>query len=435
MLLVPRLFITRGWHSSEKLPESSAEKDHLTMEGSLSAILDSKAPASIQPTAKSFSKHRYQQEIQAMMFTFGDTRNPLPSVTQLVEDIVHNQMIDLIQRATKIAARRGSRYLSIDDFIFLVRHDSFKVKRLKEFLSWKDIRKNVRNNSGENNDEIMLGAGGAAVVAVGDEDEKLSNSQTASPNSKAAAAGVVKKRKIFLSWDYLDAFGEEGESASSESEDSSDLEDLNNEAIHRLREADIITREMSKEEYMEYSECRQASFTFKKAKKFREWLSLSKFVEVRPNDDVIEILGFLAWEIVRIITETAVVVKETLEKKQLSPSSSIKEAPLSVQDLFSKNIEWKQNHSELLQKFIQSCASASVEKEKSASGSPIKASSSSQQQHQQQQPSRTIFERPANRTPLQVEYIYEACRRLERYFYCIPNFFGGRISRVFAPIC
>jgi transcription initiation protein SPT3 len=189
---------------------------------------------------------------------------------------------------------------------------------------------------------------------------------------------------------------------------------------------------MSKEEYMEYSECRQASFTFKKAKKFREWLSLSKFVEVRPNDDVIEILGFLAWEIVRIITETAVLVKETLEQKQFSPSSSIKEAPLSVQDLFSKSTEWKQNPSELLQKFIQSCASAGGEKQKSASASPTKASCSPQQQ---QQPSKTIFERPANRTPLQIEYIYEACRRLERYFYCIPNFFGGRISRVFAPIC
>lgn len=413
-----------------RLPEG--KRSH-KMEGSSSGILNSKSKtfSSTQPPA-TFSKHRYQQEIQAMMFTFGDARNPLPPVTQLVEDIVHNQMIDLIQRATKIAARRGSRYLSIDDFIFLVRHDAFKVKRLKEFLSWKDIRKNVRNNSGETNDEIMLGAGGAAVAAAGEEEEKHPNSQTASPTSTSkAAAGVVKKRKIFLSWDYLDGFGEEGESASSESEEASDLEDFTNEATHRLREADIITREMSKEEYMEYSECRQASFTFKKAKKFREWLSLSKFVEVRPNDDVIEILGFLAWEIVRIITETAVIVKETLEQKQQPAASTCtKEAPLSLQDLFSKSCEWKQNPAELLQKFIHSCATTTVEKEKSATPSPTQSPASSQQQSQ-----RSVFEKPANRTPIQVEYIYEACRRLERYFYCIPNFFGGRISRVFAPIC
>lgn len=48
--------------------------------------------------------------------------------------------------------------------------------------------------------------------------------------------------------------------------------------INRLRVADEITRTMSKDAYMYYSDCRQASFTYKKAKRFREWCNLSMYV-------------------------------------------------------------------------------------------------------------------------------------------------------------
>lgn len=47
---------------------------------------------------------------------------------------------------------------------------------------------------------------------------------------------------------------------------------------------------MTKEQYMDYSECRQASFTYKKAKKFRDW------VEAPMNDEIAEVLGYLSWE-------------------------------------------------------------------------------------------------------------------------------------------
>ena len=45
----------------------------------------------------SAQRYRYQNEIQAMMYTFGDVRNPLPGTTMLVEDIVHSQMIELVK--------------------------------------------------------------------------------------------------------------------------------------------------------------------------------------------------------------------------------------------------------------------------------------------------------------------------------------------------
>jgi transcription initiation protein SPT3 len=36
--------------------------------------------------------------------------------------------------------------MSTEDLVFLIRHDTAKVNRLKEFLSWKDVRKNVKNS-------------------------------------------------------------------------------------------------------------------------------------------------------------------------------------------------------------------------------------------------------------------------------------------------
>ena len=39
---------------------------------------------------------KYQYEIQAMMYTSGDVRSPLPESTQLMEDIVKNQVIELV---------------------------------------------------------------------------------------------------------------------------------------------------------------------------------------------------------------------------------------------------------------------------------------------------------------------------------------------------
>ena len=49
-------------------------------------------------------------------------------------------------QATRLANRRGVKTISIPDVIFLIRHDVAKVSRLKTFLSWKDVRKKVKDS-------------------------------------------------------------------------------------------------------------------------------------------------------------------------------------------------------------------------------------------------------------------------------------------------
>lgn len=53
------------------------------------------------------------------------------------------------------------------------------------------------------------------------------------------------------------------------------------------------------------------------AKKFREWIHSSNYLEVKPNDDIIDVLGFLAFEVVRELCIGAVKLKK-LEEEVLS---------------------------------------------------------------------------------------------------------------------
>src|SRR5256886_17491031 len=80
---------------------------------------------------------------------------------------------------------------------------------------------------------------------------------------------------------------------------------------------------MTREEYVHYSECRQASFTYRKAKRFREWANMSAYIDMKPNDDIIDILGFLTFEMVSTLTETALKVKRDLDKDQIINNKSL----------------------------------------------------------------------------------------------------------------
>src|SRR6201992_2169666 len=80
---------------------------------------------------------------------------------------------------------------------------------------------------------------------------------------------------------------------------------------------------MTKEGYVTWSEYRQASFTFRKGKRFREWAGFGVITDSKPNDDIIDILGFLTFEIVQTLTEEALKVKlaEDLAKKRSGVST------------------------------------------------------------------------------------------------------------------
>ncbi|KAI9005175.1 transcription initiation factor IID, 18kD subunit-domain-containing protein [Phycomyces nitens] len=232
--------------------------------------------------------YRFQSEIQQMMFVFGEVAGPLPETTLLVEDIVRSQVIEILVQAAAQATRRNSRYLSAEDLIFLMRHDRAKVNRLRSFLSWKDVRKNAKDASGDQVDEMV----------------------------EEATSGKLYRSIIKLPWELVNQFLDVLVKPSNPEEESDDEDDLEAymDSVQRLRDADEITRAMTREEYVHYSECRQASFTYRKGKRFREWSNMSSYVDVRPNDDIVDSLGFLTYEMVSKLTRTAIQIKNDLCK-------------------------------------------------------------------------------------------------------------------------
>ncbi|KAG7097444.1 hypothetical protein E1B28_004789 [Marasmius oreades] len=241
--------------------------------------------------------YKYTQEISQMMFVFGEVQDPNHETVNLVEDIVRSQLIELIVQARALAIRRGARYLSAEDLIFLIRHDRGKVNRLRTYLSWKDVRKHAKDSGGD--------GGGGVEDALEDGEDKL--------EAKA------QKITIKLPWEITTIYSEVLKQSGHQSDDEEDEDDIeaHEASLQRLKEADDATRQMTREEYQHYSDCRQASFTYRKAKRFREFLNLPSHLDLRANDDTVDIVGFLAFEMVRSLTLAGLEVKKSLEESFL----------------------------------------------------------------------------------------------------------------------
>lgn len=201
-----------------------------------------------------------------------------------------------LTRGTALATRRGSRAITTDDLIFLIRHDKAKVSRLRTFLSWKDVRKNVKDSDDK-------GGADAAEFAAADDAAGV----VAGP-SDVASKPKNKRAKVGLAWDHNSFFSIQVPER--EDEEDEEEEEQNYATLQRLAAADERTKNMTKEEYVFWSECRQASFTYRKSKRFREWAGFGIVTESKPNDDIVDILGFLTFEIVQTLTEEALKVKE-----------------------------------------------------------------------------------------------------------------------------
>ncbi|RKO90700.1 transcription initiation factor IID, 18kD subunit-domain-containing protein, partial [Blyttiomyces helicus] len=227
-----------------------------------------------------------------MMFVFGEVQEPLDETTLLVEQITRNQIIEVVKQSIAHSAKRGSRYLSGEDVIFLIRHDVYKVHRLRAFLSWKDVRKNVSEGD----------RGGPQGI----EDEQIEQLD--------APGACSTKKKAKVSWDVMTMYNN---MLSDDDEDEQDEEERQalEDQVERLRIADEVTRTMTKEEYLYYSDCRQASFTFKKAKRFRDWSLLSTYYDAKPQAEVLDSLGFFAYEIVAKLTEMGLAVKREADAR------------------------------------------------------------------------------------------------------------------------
>lgn len=356
--------------------------------GPSTSTLSAAVPLDLDNTDSPPPEYKYQVEISQMMFVFADVVDPTPDVTKLVEDIVRSQTIEMIIQSRRLSQRRSSKYLSPEDLIFLIRYDRAKVNRLRTYLSWKDVRKNAKDSG----DSAGGGAGGGGEMDALEE--------TMDGPTKAT------KMKIRLPWEISSIYSEhilalpsaDGE----EEEDDDDLE-AHEASMQRLKDADEATRRMTREEYVHYSECRQASFTFRKSKKFREFINASAYLDVKPNDDIIDILGFLAFEVVRELCLGAVAIKKTLEEQtaariKADAAKTAKRKHDDTADAPEKKAKTEES--------VESSADRTLTNDDTASEDAVK---------EEDDELCTLFTHPpSTETPLLASHIQEAFSRLQR---------------------
>ncbi|KIV96108.1 hypothetical protein PV10_00012 [Exophiala mesophila] len=244
------------------------------------------------------------------MFIGGETAQPDSETTALIEAIVKEQVIEMILQALNLANRRGIKTVSIVDIAFQMRHNCSRIARLKNFLYWKDIRKNAKDSDDRATDE---------VIPFGDGDQKESGQGYP---SKSQPRRFNHTARIAFPWEDPFLYSEQPPEMI---EDEVGQEEGRQEMLIQLALADYRTSNMTKDEYAYWSDCRQASFTFRKAKRFRRWVGLDRLVESKVSDDVIDVLGFLISEIIKTLTKEAISVKEANDRAEVKDRAAAME--------------------------------------------------------------------------------------------------------------
>ncbi|KAL1850824.1 Transcription initiation protein spt3 [Paecilomyces lecythidis] len=259
------------------------------------------------------STPKYREEITQMMFTSGGIENPPPRTTDLIENIVRNQLVEMVTRCTELAIRRGARSLSVDDLFFLIRHNRAKLERLRTFLAWKEIRR----NSKESDERDGVDFTDLSLAAPADDQ-----------NLESAEGPLKGKPTASLPWDIDSRYsvqipglldGPDGEDNSANGDSS---------VLHRLALADARTSAMTREEYITWTEYRHASFTHRRAKRFRDWLQLRTITDYKLNDDFIDSLGFLAVEVVQELTRVALEVRDSVVRTKHKADDTVSQGAM-----------------------------------------------------------------------------------------------------------
>ena len=271
-------------------------------------------------------------ELVYQMFVFGEVQEPIPETAHLVEDIVRSQIIELVRSSSfhlnyhsNSAADRASACFSKQTRVAFrlcrgphlphsARQGQGQPTPNLSFLegcaeTCKGLWRRWRRSSGSGGT-----GGGRRYVST-----LCSQSTPLIHTLDKINAGKAQKITIKLSWEVATIYSDILKDIGHQSDDEEDEDDLeaHEASIQRLKEADDATRQMTREEYQHYSDCRQASFTYRKGKRFREFLNLPPHLDLRANDDTVDIVGFLAFEMVRSLTLAGLAVKKSLEESVL----------------------------------------------------------------------------------------------------------------------
>ncbi|KAK7474800.1 hypothetical protein BaRGS_00033981 [Batillaria attramentaria] len=226
----------------------------------------------------------------SLPYGFGDCRRSLHESAVLVEEIVHQQMASLLCQASDVAMTRGSRFVGLEDILFLLRKDKVKLRRLLRYLDLKDFKM-------------------AALKGALPEEEE----------GEVDVKPQIMKRRRKVCYDFLASIDQTGELLALFDDPGVDL--VKHE---RLVRAELMARGMDSQQYKEFCEARQANFSRRyKSQRFKDWLMAGVNVDIKPNPQALEVVSYLAYETVAQVVDLALVVKQDQRAVESDPLARV----------------------------------------------------------------------------------------------------------------
>ncbi|KAG4262872.1 hypothetical protein FPRO03_10235 [Fusarium proliferatum] len=223
-----------------------------------------------------------------MMFVAGETQEIANETAALVEQIVRDQIIHLLTKAKELSARRGEKFIALKDILFQVRHDTARMTRLQNVIRWKKLRGEARKTTNDKD------------KPENDADDSFSDTDNATEDTTKK---IAEASAALMPWDEEVMFPIRPPGG------DADAVQISEKSRERLIWADEVTAKMSGEEYTKWCAYRKASFHRAKEARFREWARIGVVADLRKKDDAIEILGSIAVEMVKRLTDMALSIQ------------------------------------------------------------------------------------------------------------------------------
>ncbi|XP_064405453.1 transcription initiation protein SPT3 homolog [Halichondria panicea] len=250
-------------------------------------------------TSETTSEGMFQEQIQSMMYVFGDAKHPNPESALLVEEFTRHQMRDLVSRASRVASMRDARgrIVRLEDVMFLLRKDQDQLKRLLRYLELRGQMKKARSIDSRPDEVEDLDDTECEHLKYTERDETEVDDLSDPPHS-----GV---KMVQLARDFLTPL----QKAELKLGEMDELE------VQRLEQQDALTSRLSTKEYLEFTAAKSACL-YKRNRfisgKFKEWIGLDDITSLRFKQDVIDVIGHLAHETIRKLVELSLQVKSDM---------------------------------------------------------------------------------------------------------------------------
>jgi len=250
-------------------------------------------------------------EVMAMMHGLGDVKKPLPESAAIVEELVHQQIVSFVLQALEISHMRNpsapSR-LEPEDCLFLMRKNKVKLKRLYKYVLVRELKEKANSSSYETEEDAEAHAAkGKLKVTI--------------RNFVQSIDDVTNSLLTYIDDGNDDVLHNDDD----EAVDSAKME--------RLRRAEMQSRRMSVQQYMEFAEARGVSFG-KKAKvksKLKDWLFQGSrhlhHLDVKVEAGALDIICYLAKETVAEIIDLAILVQQESLVRIEDPTTYVRGIP------------------------------------------------------------------------------------------------------------